>query len=300
LAALSWAVEASQGIGLSWPAKGVLWHLANRHNPDNGCFPSQKKLAADCEVSQSQLNVHLAKLERAGLIRRVLQFDRKTGSRLPTRYRLAFEEGFEALPEAVAASEDEQPDLPLSPDQNPEIGVGVDVEDAAPPTPISEGPLLRLSGVVLEAEPVSSETVNCVPADGDHEIAHAFSEFWESHPRPKDRDASHQLFQEAVQAGEDAKAIVEAARRYATEQAGNATMYVCQSDNWLKGKRWRDQAAAGRKLEAGPVDVAAFWARLIHEGAHIPQSAIKTSTANEMIRRGLVTSEALAKVGVYA
>uniref|UniRef100_UPI0035B3DE6A helix-turn-helix domain-containing protein n=1 Tax=Tabrizicola sp. TaxID=2005166 RepID=UPI0035B3DE6A len=78
LAALSWAVEASQGVGLSWPAKGVLWHLANRHNPDNGCFPSQKKLALDCEVSQSQLNVHLAKLERAGLIRRVLQFDPKT------------------------------------------------------------------------------------------------------------------------------------------------------------------------------------------------------------------------------
>jgi DNA-binding transcriptional ArsR family regulator len=307
--AVAWAVKAGHGRGLSWPAKGVLWHLANRFNPDKGkgCFPSQKCLAADCEVSQSQLNVHLATLEKAGLIRRVLQFDPKTGSRMPTRYRLAFEEGFEPISQAVAPSEDKQPDLPLPPVQNPEIGVGCDDDNPAPPTPISVTPLLRLAGVVLEAEPVNLETVNCVEDDDEAEINRAFYQFWDAHPRARNRDATLRLFRQAVHAGEYAAAIIAAARRYAQEQAGNRTMYLCQSDNWLTQGRWRDGGGEDNQEEprtvggrVGQPDAAEFWASQINQGAFVPTSAIGTALAHEMLQRCLVTSDQLRGIGVYA
>ena len=51
-----WAIEQR---GLKPTTKIVLWHLCDRFNPDFGCFPSQARLAADCEISRSTLNDHL-------------------------------------------------------------------------------------------------------------------------------------------------------------------------------------------------------------------------------------------------
>lgn len=85
--ATAWAVQQR---GISPAAKVVLWHLADRHNPDHGCFPSQARLANDCEMSRSSVNNQLAKLEAAGLIRR--QQRRGDGARqMSTRYILGFE-----------------------------------------------------------------------------------------------------------------------------------------------------------------------------------------------------------------
>lgn len=92
--ATNWAVEQR---GIPPIAKVVLWHLADRHNPDNGCFPDQDTLAASVEVSRASINRHLTELENAGLIRREPRVDKATGRQLSTRYRLAFEEGFEPL-----------------------------------------------------------------------------------------------------------------------------------------------------------------------------------------------------------
>ena len=41
-----WAIEQR---GLKPTTKIVLWHLCDRFNPDFGCFPSQARLAEDCE-----------------------------------------------------------------------------------------------------------------------------------------------------------------------------------------------------------------------------------------------------------
>mgnify|MGYP003451130966 FL=1 len=92
--ATNWAVEQR---GIPPIAKVVLWHLADRHNPDNGCFPDQDTLAKSVEVSRASINRHLTELENAGLIRREPRVDKVTGRQLSTRYRLAFEEGFEPL-----------------------------------------------------------------------------------------------------------------------------------------------------------------------------------------------------------
>jgi predicted ArsR family transcriptional regulator len=89
--ATNWAVSQR---GLKPIAKVLLWHLADRHHPDNGCFPSQAALASDCEISRASVNRHLDDLEASGLIRREPRIDKTTGKQLPTRYVLAFEDDF--------------------------------------------------------------------------------------------------------------------------------------------------------------------------------------------------------------
>ena len=89
--ATNWAIKQR---GLKPTAKIVLWHLCDRFNPDYGCFPSQARLAHDCEISRATLNRHLDGLEAGGLIRRIRVIDPKTGQQRPTRYVLGFEPGF--------------------------------------------------------------------------------------------------------------------------------------------------------------------------------------------------------------
>ena len=89
--ATNWAIKQR---GLKPTTKIVLWHLCDRFNPDYGCFPSQDRLAHDCEISRSTLNDHLGQLEAVGLLRRVARRDFVTKRQLPTRYILGFEPGF--------------------------------------------------------------------------------------------------------------------------------------------------------------------------------------------------------------
>jgi hypothetical protein len=89
--ATNWAIKQR---GLKPTTKIVLWHLCDRFNPDYGCFPSQARLAHDCEISRSTLNDHIGQLEANGLLRRVPRIDQVTKRQLPTRYILGFERGF--------------------------------------------------------------------------------------------------------------------------------------------------------------------------------------------------------------
>jgi hypothetical protein len=104
--ATNWAIQQR---GLPPAAKIVLWHLADRHNPDLGCFPTQAKLSEDCEMSRSSLNNQLALLEERGLI---LREQRKDGSQrqAATWYRFAFEPEFEALKAAQEPAETAESD----------------------------------------------------------------------------------------------------------------------------------------------------------------------------------------------
>lgn len=104
--ATNWAIKQR---GIKPALKVVLWNLCDRYHPDNGCFPSQDTLAADCEVSRSALNTHLDDLEGRGLIAREQR--RKAGSNRQerTRYRFAFEADFKAKP-AFNSNEKPSPD----------------------------------------------------------------------------------------------------------------------------------------------------------------------------------------------
>lgn len=87
----NWAIQQR---GLKPTTRIVLWHLCDRYNPDYGCFPSQERLAYDCEISRAGLNTHLAKLEQRGLVLRVRRIDPITRRQMSTRYILGFEDDF--------------------------------------------------------------------------------------------------------------------------------------------------------------------------------------------------------------
>lgn len=105
--ATNWAIQQR---GISPGAKLVLWHLCDRYHPDHGCFPSQARLADDCEVSRASLNRYLLELEKAGLIQRVQRTDTKTKQQASTRYHFPFEDAvsqFETRTEAVSQNRGE-------------------------------------------------------------------------------------------------------------------------------------------------------------------------------------------------
>jgi hypothetical protein len=119
----------------------VLWHLCDRFNPDYGCFPSQERLAHDCEISRSTLNAHLGRLEVAGLLRRVPRIHPVTKRQIPTRYILGFEQGIapDALPPCPKTGRGDQDpgdpfpeaelvagETPAAPEPCPETGHGIE------------------------------------------------------------------------------------------------------------------------------------------------------------------------------
>lgn len=98
--ATNWAVAQR---GISPVAKVLLWQLADRHNPDNGCFPDIKTLMSDSEMSRATVIRTLSDLQERGLVRRVKRVHPVTKKQMPNRYILAFEDEF-------ADAADDQPE----------------------------------------------------------------------------------------------------------------------------------------------------------------------------------------------
>jgi len=169
--ATNWAIKQR---GLKPTTKIVLWHLCDRFNPDYGCFPSQARLAHDCEISRSTLNEHLGQLEAGGLLRRVPRIDPVTKRQLPTRYILGFERGFTRAdvvpcPETghgfapVDHSDDTAgeigSDVRVSVEPCPESGHGIDPEAVSgfcpDPCPENDQSRVRNPDTNLVREPLS-------------------------------------------------------------------------------------------------------------------------------------------------
>ncbi|WP_377299736.1 helix-turn-helix domain-containing protein [Rhizobium sp. SGZ-381] len=84
-----WAVTVR---GISCAEARVLWHLADCHNPVEGCFPSQEYLAEACEIDERSVRRNLLSLKAKGLVNWSEQREGKY--RKNNRYALAFETGF--------------------------------------------------------------------------------------------------------------------------------------------------------------------------------------------------------------
>jgi hypothetical protein len=156
--ATNWAIKQR---GLKPTTKIVLWHLCDRFNPDYGCFPSQDRLAEDCEISRSTLNEHLGQLEAAGLLRRIPRLHPITKRQMPTRYILGFEPGF----------------TQHKPDPCPEPGHGQDddvetIADIGPfdgETPDMAEPCLN-SGHGVDTRPVSDFDPDPCPENAESRV----------------------------------------------------------------------------------------------------------------------------------
>lgn len=281
--ATNWAIQQK---GLKPASKIVLWHLADRHNPDFGCFPSQERLAHDCEMSRASVNAHLAILEEKGLIHRERRVNAQTRRQESTRYLLAFEDGFPVEkpclnsghgPKAVSRNED----IPCP--ENAESRVqNLDTNLVREP--------LR--------EPSRAHTRDAAPAEAG-QADEDFQKFWQVHPRPRNRERTWQAWQAAKMGGAEPSRIIEAARRYATVSSGTDPQYRVSSEVWLEGRRWEDQEP-GLQACPGPVTPQAeFWAKKIRAGAYVAASAINHQLAREMVSAGLVGTQDLRRIGVY-
>ncbi|WP_295045126.1 helix-turn-helix domain-containing protein [uncultured Paracoccus sp.] len=304
--ATCWAVKQR---GLKPAAKVILWHLADRHNPDFGCFPSQARLADDAEVSRASLNTHLAELETRGLIRRVQTFDASTKRQKNTRYILGFEADF-AQDDAVPC---------------PDIGHGTDVEHTEKPCPNSgHGAVSNIStdpcpenaksrvqnlDTNLVREPLSKPLSAREARRGVDDL---FSDFWAGYPHRVEETAARRAWGKVASA-ENAEAIIAAAEAYADDDRVKRG-FPKSPANWLLDRCWQDAPAAQPSTASAaprqPIDLNALsdlWAPKVVEraekgtaGPYVPSSAISAALARHMVSTGAVTPDQLRKAGIAA
>ena len=331
-AATNWAIQQR---GLKPTTKIVLWHLCDRFNPDYGCFPSQDRLAHDCEISRSTLNDHLGQLEAVGLLRRVPRLDPVTRRQLPTRYILGFEPGFTPVGGApcpdLGHGEDGSAEIadmaegsPLDAAAEalpcPEFGHGDDpgaVSDFGPePCPETAPSRVRNPDTNLVREPLSKpvkeeEGAQARAAISDEVFGDllaalgldpsALPGWWQGWPPrlhvQRWRDELGLTEAEII-------AAAEASRQEHPEppDGPKALDRVMQRAEQRKAE---DAGRKRRKPKAPPApatkpitDLPAFYADLVNSDRYLPVSAITNTMRDAMLARGLVTAERLRERGV--
>ena len=292
-AATNWAIKQR---GLKPAAKIVLWHLADCHNGHTGqCNPRQALLAEMCEMSQSTLNVHLAELEKRGLIKRHRNVDPSTKKRRATHYTLAMDDG-------------ETPEIPNSGNRTWPQDVDQPPQDVAEPTPdsgdgISEKPTpdssqSQLRNPELYKNP-GIEPGICVSQSATHtdfDFDDFVDRFLAKHPRPGDREATEDALRRALGDGADPELLIRAAEAYGREQAGNKPAFIAYSENWLRRGRWKAHLP---KPKATETEVARSIAESIRAGKHWVATHVSDARARELVRLGLVTREQCEAVGLH-
>jgi DNA-binding transcriptional MerR regulator len=332
-AATNWAIQQR---GLKPTTKIVLWHLCDRFNPDYGCFPSQERLAQDCEISRSTLNTHLTLLERAGLIRRVQRVNPGTKRQMPTRYILGFEPGFSqdhVVPcPKTGHGDNVQEDLPfvvrenaveirLAPvndlDPCPETGRGA-VSDFKP-EPCPENGQSRVrnpdSNLVREplSKPVKEEEDACAREGCDDGLFGALlfalgldpegplPGWWQGWP-PREHVRRWQM--ELGLSVEDILEAAEASRHEHPEppdgpKALDRVMQRAAQRKAEASSKTRRKPRKAATPDSKPMaDLPVFYADWIKSDKYLPPSAISNTMREAMLARGLVTAERLRERGI--
>ena len=221
--ATNWAIKQR---GLKPTTKIVLWHLCDRFNPDYGCFPSQDRLAEDCEISRSTLNEHLGQLEAAGLLRRVPRLHPVTKRQMPTRYILGFEPGF----------------TPHDPQPCPETGHGNpdDGETCAEPAPLDDDTSVEHEPCPETGHGCDTRAVSDFPADPCPENA-------ESRVRNPDTNPVREPLSNSVKEEEGAQAREAISEEFFGELIRALGLDAAALPGWWQGwpprehvRRWRD------------------------------------------------------------
>lgn len=262
--------------------------LADRHNPDYGCFPSQDQLACDAEMSVSSLNDHLAKLEEMGLIRRVRRINPETRRQMSTRYILGFEPEFSQEP-------------------SPKFGDG----NGPKPSPKNGDFRLRNSETNPVREPVNTTQRRGAASEAEAACLEACGPGLSEAAR-KQIVATGHVIDGWLEAGLDLEADVLPIirERTATERSNPIRTWDYFTDAiWHAHAQRRRQAAKSKIAEnsnalsaGGAPDHEAqlrWLADWINSGAHIPTSAITNTMRDALLARGLVTRERLKQLQIY-
>ena len=330
--ATNWAIKQR---GLKPTTKIVLWHLCDRFNPDYGCFPSQDRLAHDCEISRSTLNDHLGQLEAVGLLRRGPRLDPVTKRQLPTRYILGFEPGF--TPVAVVPC----PETGHGQDQGvesrdstdvcdddgmadalpcPDFGHGTDAEAVsdfqAEPCPENAESRVRISDTNPVREPLSKPVKEEEGAQAREAISDevfgdllaalgldpaALPGWWQGWPPrlhvQRWRDELGLTEAEIIAAAE--------ASRQEHPEPPDGPKALDRAMQRAAQRKVEDAGRKRRKPKTAPApaakpitDLPAFYADLVNSDRYLPVSAISNTMRDAMLARGLVTPERLRERGV--
>ena len=285
--------------GLKPATKLILLCLADRHNPDMGCFPSQDTLAQDACISRSALNEHLKSLEGAGLIRRETRFNPTTHRQKSTRYILGFEDGFipddvGPCPKSGHGTEKERNGEPC-----PETGHGAVSGKQAKPCPDLGQSRVRKPDTNPVREPIrgtsKARARKSAPAAG---VSEKFDQFCRAHPKATERDAVYRAWCDAVEDGANPARLVVLAQRYgATPEVQRG--YAKKAQNWLRDGAWREETDyPARSAPASIDDRAKFWADRINDGKFVAASSFGADVATRMMELALVTGDQLRAIGI--
>lgn len=283
--ATNWAFQQR---GLKPATWRVLAMLADRHNPDYGCFPSQQQLAVDAEMSVSSLNDHLAKLDEIGLIRRVRRINPDTRKQMSTRYILGFE-----------------PDFPQEP--TPKFGDGKGPE----PSPKNGDSRLRNSETNLVREPVITTTAHTCAREAESACLEACGPGLSESAREQIVLTGH-VIEGWIEAGLNIQTdvIPVLRQRTATVRSSPIRTWDYFTDAIRHANAQRVRQAARLKIAensdalpgAVALDADALLRRLadwINSGAHVPTSVITNTTRDALLAAGFVTREQLRQLQIY-
>jgi hypothetical protein len=201
--ALVWALNLPD---LSDGEYRVLTRLADRHNPDFGCFPSIRKVAEDCnKKSRSSIFNHLNSLEKKGFIKRIHRV-RPDGQQTSNEYILYFDKGVQDLDGEGAKS-----------------GLGciqnLDTNNHITNNHINK-PILR--------------SVNL-----------GFEEFWREYPRGVGKPHAEKAFKKASQrVGVDK--ILDAVKPFAVSVSHKPKKFIPHPATWLNRDGWNDDLEDGK------------------------------------------------------
>lgn len=287
--------------GLKPAAKLVLLALADRHNPDMGCFPAHETIASDCEMSERSVRDQLNLLETRKLIKR--QKFRVAGQFAKTRYLLAFEVDLQRqdLPSAKSASGKNKRVPTANSDRHQRQNLPTNLVKEPLREPVRRA-AARKAGVGSENPGSCRETEP--PPLGPEVLAPAFDRFWTAFPDPVEREAASKAFAGVIEAGEiSPDDLVEAAAAYARSRHVERG-YGMKPANWLARGGWRDEWQAGKAAkDAAPPNVdldalAERWVEAVRAGRTYAASSIKPHVARHMLSRQLVTETELRRAGV--
>ena len=294
-AATNWAIRQR---GLKPAAKIVLWHLADCHNGHTGqCNPRQSTLADMCEMSRSTLNVHLAELERRGLIRRIVEVDPTSKRQRPTHYILAMDDPERSVSENRTRTQDVDPGAQDTAEPSPETGHGAVSGKSPEPSPdfgqsrVRNPDTIVNPGIEPGNEPCAQTRARAVNFD----LEEFLTRFLEVYPRAGNAEKARGALSVALEAGCDPEAILAGARAYADEQKGNAQRYIAYPENWIERRGW-ERVKAKKPYDREAADRS--MAERLKTGKPYLCRSISPSRARELVRRGLVSAEDCAKAEV--
>lgn len=207
---------AMRQVGLKPATKIVLYWIANHHNESTGkCFPSHKRLAQLCEMTDRSIRTHIEFLINAGLLTKHDNY-RDNGSQTSNSY-----------------------ELHLMDTETPRKNIPTPLEK------ISDQPQKNLPTLNLGSNNLGNEQYI-------NELDHAdldFNRFYALYPRKIGKEAARKSFAKSLKKA-PAQKIIEAADQFALACRGKEKKFIPHPATWLNQGRWDDEI----EFDQGSID----------------------------------------------